>query len=58
MISLKGWMLTMGGRKNNFELAIENVKTHLNTMKYGTITLVVQDNVVIQIEKNEKIRLK
>ncbi|CAM3996243.1 YezD family protein [Lederbergia lenta] len=48
----------MGGRKQNAELAIENVKTHLSTMKYGTITLVIQDSLVVQIEKNEKIRLK
>jgi hypothetical protein len=30
----------------------------LSTMKYGSITLIVQDGKVIQIEKNEKIRLK
>ncbi|WP_374703357.1 YezD family protein [Bacillus sp. V3-13] len=27
-------------------------------MKYGSITLVVQDGVVVQIEKNEKLRIK
>lgn len=48
----------MGGRKQNEELAIENVKMHLNNIKYGTITLVIQDSLVVQIEKNEKIRLK
>lgn len=30
----------------------------LNTITYGSITLVVQDGVVVQIEKNEKIRFK
>lgn len=29
----------------------------LKVMKYGSITLVVQDGRVIQIEKNEKVRL-
>lgn len=29
----------------------------LNEIKYGTLTLVVQDGKVIQIERNEKIRL-
>ncbi|MEM5594968.1 YezD family protein [Niallia circulans] len=29
----------------------------LNTMKFGSVTLVVQDGKIIQIEKNEKIRL-
>lgn len=30
----------------------------LNTLSYGTITIVVQDGKVIQLEKNEKIRVK
>ncbi|MGM9931740.1 MULTISPECIES: YezD family protein [Bacillaceae] len=30
----------------------------LNTIKFGSITLVVQDGKVIQIEKNEKVRLQ
>ena len=34
------------------------VKNYLDELKYGYITLVVQDGVVVQVEKNEKIRLK
>ncbi|OYD08614.1 DUF2292 domain-containing protein [Paludifilum halophilum] len=30
----------------------------LSDMKYGSITLVVQDGKVIQLEKNEKVRLR
>jgi hypothetical protein len=30
----------------------------LVSIKYGTITLVIQDGKVIQIEKNEKVRLQ
>lgn len=30
----------------------------LKTMKFGSVTLVVQDGSVIQIERNEKIRFK
>lgn len=30
----------------------------LETMSFGTITIIVQDGKVIQLEKNEKIRLK
>lgn len=48
----------MGKREQNLEYTIENLKKMLSTMNYGSITLVVQDNVVIQIERNEKIRLK
>ena len=48
----------MEKRDKNLELTIENVKQMLSTMNYGSITLVIQDNVVVQIERNEKIRLK
>ncbi len=48
----------MEKREKNLELTVETVKKMLNTMNYGSITLVIQDNVVVQIEKNEKIRLK
>lgn len=27
-------------------------------IKYGSITLIIQDGVVIQVDKNEKIRMK
>ncbi|EFG87393.1 YezD family protein [Clostridium carboxidivorans] len=29
----------------------------LKTVKYGSVILVIQDGVVVQIEKNEKVRL-
>ena len=34
------------------------VREALGTIRFGTVTLVVQDGQVIQIDKNEKIRLK
>ncbi|WP_420912400.1 DUF2292 domain-containing protein [Mesobacillus campisalis] len=34
------------------------VQELLNKVKFGSITLIIQDGVVIQIEQNEKIRLK
>ncbi|HSH25106.1 MAG TPA: YezD family protein [Massilibacterium sp.] len=36
-------------------LAVEKM---LDSLRFGTITLVVQDGKVIQIEKNEKVRIK
>lgn len=30
----------------------------IKTVKYGSITLVIQDGRVVQIDKNEKMRLK
>lgn len=41
---------------------IDQVFSYLNhllsDLKFGSITIVVQDGKVIQIEKNEKVRLK
>lgn len=48
----------MTKQNENIEEALENVRKLLNTVKYGSITIVVQDGHVVQIEKNEKIRLK
>ncbi|WP_431027592.1 YezD family protein [Lysinibacillus sp. LZ02] len=48
----------MSTRKENVEITLENVRKMVDSMRYGTITLVIQDNYVVQIEKNEKIRLK
>ncbi len=48
----------MSTRKENIELTLENVKKLVNSIQYGSVTLVIQDNYVVQIERNEKIRLK
>ena len=34
------------------------IRETLKAIRYGTVTLVIQDGQVIQIDKNEKIRLK
>ncbi|MFH7818015.1 YezD family protein [Neobacillus sp.] len=36
----------------------EHLKRMLESIKFGSITLVVQDGKVIQIEKSEKVRLQ
>ncbi|MCQ6264171.1 YezD family protein [Fictibacillus sp. WQ 8-8] len=36
----------------------EQLKEMLNSIKYGSITLIVQDGKLIQLEKNEKVRFK
>lgn len=33
------------------------IKTMIESVKYGTISVIVQDGKIIQVEKNEKIRL-
>lgn len=37
---------------------IEKLYEMAKTIKYGSITLVFQDGVLIQIERNEKVRVK
>ena len=45
--------------KKNLNLKnLSEVEKIISSMKFGTITLIIQDGVLIQIEKNEKIRLK
>ncbi|WP_425590302.1 YezD family protein [Fictibacillus sp. B-59209] len=36
----------------------EQLKEMLNSIKYGSITLIIQDGKLIQLEKNEKVRFK
>ena len=47
--------------EKNIPIAMEDLKRLLemvNSINYGSITLLIQDRRVIQIEKNEKVRLK
>ncbi|WP_082883918.1 MULTISPECIES: YezD family protein [Bacillaceae] len=46
------------GEQDQLEEVIGKLKEMLQAMKYGSITLVVQDGKIIQLEKNEKVRLK
>ena len=45
-------------KEQELEVIIQNIKKMLCSMKYGSITLIVQDGKVIQLEKNEKVRIK
>lgn len=42
---------------NELESITPKLNEMLKTMKYGSVTLVVQDGKVIQIEKKEKVRV-
>lgn len=37
---------------------IEELQKIASSIKFGSITLIIQDGVLLQIDKNEKIRLK
>lgn len=47
----------MSKKHENVQLVLKNIEKMLTTMSYGSITLVVHDDNVVQIEKSEKIRL-
>lgn len=40
------------------EKILSKIISMLNNTKYGTITLVVQDGKIVQLEKSEKIRIR
>ena len=50
--------MTSQKQKGNTDETLESIKEMLKTIQYGTITLVIQDGHIVQIDKNEKIRLK
>lgn len=38
-------------------LALDKVRDALADLRFGTVTIVVQDGVVVQVERTEKVRL-
>jgi hypothetical protein len=55
MMSKGGCM--MGSKEQNFSDVAARIERMLSTLKYGSITLVIQDGKVIQLERKEKERL-
>jgi hypothetical protein len=45
------------GEINQLDKVKDQLNEILQKMKFGSVTLIVQDGKVIQIDKNEKIRL-
>lgn len=44
--------------EKNLEDALTEARRIIGEIKYGSVTLVIQDGVVVQIERQEKVRLK
>ena len=40
------------------QATLDRVRSALEDLRYGTVTIVVQDGVVVQIERTEKLRLR
>lgn len=45
-------------RKYSLDEVFNEVKKIINEIGYGSVTFVIQDGVVVQIERQEKIRIK
>ena len=46
-------------KKNSIsDTDLKKIKEFLETIQYGSVTVIVQDGKIIQIEKNEKVRIK
>lgn len=48
----------MDGKNKILEEDIRKIVTFVESVKYGSVNIIIQDGKIIQIEKNEKIRLK
>ncbi len=54
-----GNRVTKGNKQHaDDQTVMEKIQSMLETMSFGSITIVVQDGKVIQLEKNEKVRIK
>lgn len=45
-------------REDVLERALSETRRMIGEIKYGSVTIVVQDGVVVQIERQEKLRLR
>lgn len=53
----EGGLLSLEKDKQSIDI-FQRLQEMLASMKYGSITLVIQDGKVIQVERNEKVRIK
>jgi hypothetical protein len=49
--------LPLAARGTELEQALAHIRNQLKDLRYGTLLIVVQDGVVVQIERTEKTRL-
>jgi len=50
--------LPPGPAPDRADQALDRINAALHGLRYGTVTAVVQDGVVVQVERTEKIRLE
>lgn len=54
----EGLEMSSEKRKYSLDEIFEKTKEIIDEIGYGSVTLVIQDGVVVQIERQEKIRIK
>lgn len=57
-IDLRNKNIDVTSKKGISDESIKKLFDVIEDVKYGSVTLIIQDGVVIQIERNEKMRLK
>ena len=45
------------GDENHVGAAVERIRDALRGLRFGTVSVIVQDGVVVQVERTEKLRL-
>ena len=48
--------MTKGGKEISKD-ELERIKEYVETIRYGNVNIIIQDGRIVQIEKNEKIRV-
>ena len=49
--------MTMGEKGVVKDNELKQIKEHVESIKYGSVNIIIQDGKIVQIDKNEKIRL-
>jgi hypothetical protein len=52
------YAMTREERSTHYDLHLEKVRALLDELKYGSITIYVQDGRIVQIDRTEKHRIK
>ncbi|MBI3784980.1 MAG: DUF2292 domain-containing protein [Deltaproteobacteria bacterium] len=45
------------GHQRNDALALDRIRDALRGLRFGAVTIIVQDGVVVQVDRTEKLRL-
>lgn len=55
---MEDWKSNLVKKNTVNEKDIQKIIEFVETIQFGSITLIIQDGKIVQIEKNEKVRIK